>query len=133
LGSQGYDVDQIKRLLDDTKHPILIALPLNMDNMSLKGIPSVSKNVETFLVYGWTNDFLGGGFIVRFFRTVNSTTIGHSISYLIGNLTNNEERLICPSLRNIEAFPLVRDFEYGYRRRSFSIQILPKTTVIRRI
>jgi hypothetical protein len=109
-GSQGFDVDQIRRLLDAAKHPLLISMPLDVENMSLKGVPRIGKSDRMFLVYGWTNEFLGGGFIVRFFRKVN-TTIGHSITYLYGNLTNEEERLVCPSLRNIEAFPLVRGFD----------------------
>jgi hypothetical protein len=89
--SLAYDVDRIKRLLHGGEHPLLAFLNVSAGAVSRQGVLNIFPTTNSFLIYGWNNDFAGGGFIVRFF---GNETVGHSIPFFLGLLTNDEERAV---------------------------------------
>lgn len=101
-----YDVMSIKNTIYATSHPVLLEIDANASDISDKGvIRSLGSTPHRFLVYGWNDDFAGGGLILRQFESARR---GHSISFFAGSLTITEERYHCPSTGNINALPVVK-------------------------
>lgn len=115
-----FDIEAIKSTLVNRSKPLSLSIPFDLisflqnekKDLSFEEYLDsnlLSKYTYIYIVYGWNDDFmlkipsstnkgpLIGGFIVRQFLQENE---GHSISYFYGNLTEYEEKTICPQLSN---------------------------------
>jgi hypothetical protein len=110
-----YDHAAIKRRIADTEKPVTLHIDVDVRNISRNGViqeTSQSDKFRHFIIYGWNDDFLGGGFIVRHF---GAETMGHSITFLYGDLTHEDERGVCAALGNPKSIPCVTDVkDLGY-------------------
>lgn len=101
--SSAYHWQTIKDLLHSAGHPILISLA-DLGEVDDKGVIGNGNSVETYLVYGWNDDFAGGGLIVK---QAASVRVGHSIPYFYGSISNTDERVNCPCPGLLAALPVV--------------------------
>jgi hypothetical protein len=110
-----YDPYAIKRRIADTEKPVTVHIDVDVSTISRNGViqeTNKSGEYRHFMIYGWTDDFLGGGFIVRHF---GEEKLGHSITFLYGDLTHEDERGVCSAMGNPNSIPCVADVrDLGY-------------------
>ena len=103
--SLAYHWRTIKELLHAAGHPILVSIECG-DRVNDKGViqDAGGGQFRTFLVYGWNDDFAGGGLIVK---ETESLGVGHSIPFFYGALSNSAERVNCPCQDLLSSLPVV--------------------------